>query len=379
MEDNENLGMSLFGSGLELNMDVNPEEIFGEDTSPPDSDDNKNVNQDNNININEGTSNEDPETVVDEDIDTNDGDDSDSDDDDASSSNIYSSLASVLNEQGLLPSLNLEENAIENIDDLTKVFKSELNTQANQYIVDKLGQEGFDALEKGVSLSEYQQYQDDVNVLDSITDDSLEEDIELSKRIILQDYTSQGISEDKALRFLKRSIDIGEEAILEDAKQSLESLKVLQSRKLEELKETKATELVQQKEQQEKIDNDLKNSIYTKDEIIKGVVLNKSIQDKIYKSITNVVSTDPNTGVLENQLMKDRRENPTEFDTKLYYLYELTKGFTDFSKIVSKSKSKAATQLEKSLRSNKSFDASGQAGFLNDKNSYDGIGGEIVI
>jgi hypothetical protein len=377
MEDNENLEMSLFDSGLELNLDYNPEDIV-EDDQDDDPDSDKDQDKDK-IDVNEDDQDDDPDKVVDDkDKDPDDGDEQDQDDD-ASSSNIYSSFASVLNEQGLLPSLDLENNTIDNIEGLTEAFKSELSNQAKNYIVDKIGAEGYESLEKGVSLSEYQQYQDDTNVLDSISDESLDDDIELAKKIILQDYNSQGISEDKALRFLKRSIEIGDDAVLEDAKQSLESLKVVQSKKLDVLKQENASRLVEQQEQQEKIDNDLKNSIYTKEEIIKGVVLNKSVQDKIYNSITKVVSTDPNTGILENQLMKDRRESPIEFDTKLYYLYELTNGFQDFSKLVTKSKSKASAQLEKTLRSNKSFDDSGQAGFLNDENSYDGIGGEIVF
>lgn len=377
MEDNKNLEMGLFDNiDLELNLDLDPQEIIEDIDKPDDTDGVDDSNPDDkNININEDNQDDDPEEVVDKDQD----DEGDDDSDDASSSNLYLPLASALNEQGLLPSLNLDETKIESIEDLTNAFKTEIDNQTKNYLINKLGSEGYEALEAGVSLSQYQQHQDDDKVLDTLSDESLEQDLELAKKVILQDYVNQGISEDKALRFLKRSIDLGEEAILEDARQSLESLKVFQGKKLEKIKEENRVKQEQVAAQQEKIDNDLKNSIYNQKEIINGLKLNKSIQDNIYNSITKVVSTDPNTGIAENKLMRDRRENPIDFDTKLYYLYELTNGFADFSKLVTSSKSKATSQLERALRSNKSFDDLGKPGFLNDPDSYGGIGTEVVF
>ena len=48
--------------------------------------------------------------------------------------------------------------------------------------------------------------------------------------------------------------------------------------------------------------------------------------------------------------MKDRRTNPIEFDTKLYYLYELTKGFSDFSLLENKTKTKVSNDFERALK-----------------------------
>jgi hypothetical protein len=83
-------------------------------------------------------------------------------------------------------------------------------------------------------------------------------------------------------------------------------------------------------------------------------------------------------GIMENQLMKDRRENPVDFDTKMYYLYEITKGFKDFSKIVSKSESTAIKRLEGELRKTK-FQDNGTPAYLSDPESYGGVGSELVI
>lgn len=292
---------------------------------------------------------------------------------------IYSSFASVLSEQGLLPSLDLQDEdvKIETAEDLAEAFKNEINNQVKEYLITKVGSQGYEALEKGISLAEYQQYNDNVQTLESITEDTLAEDIELSKKIIYQDYVSQGISEKRAAAILKKSIDLGEEQLLEDAKASLESLKEVESKRIEQVALQREKEVELQKAQQEKIDNDLKNSIYNSKEFIPGMKLTKAMQDRVYNSITKVVGKTPN-GVAENQLMRDRRENPIEFDSKLYYLYELTKGFKDFSKVISKSESTAVSKLEKELRKTR-FQDNGKPAFLSDPESYGGVGSELVI
>ena len=388
--EEENL-MSIFNSeGLEINIDSIPEiddtelDLEGqegaeaaeegsegeEEATPvaPDApegvgefldDDNTNAEDDSSEGVGEGEGEEegDPEDV---------------------SPTLYSSFASVLSEQGLLPSLDLQEDSkIESAEDLAEAFKNEINNQVKEYLITKVGANGYEALEKGVSLAEYQQYENNVQTLDSITEDKLAEDVELSKKIIYQDYISQGLSDKRAAAILKKSIDLGDEQILEDAKASLESLKEVESKRLEQtaLQREKDAELA--KAQQEKIDNDLKNSIYNSKEFIPGMKLTKAMQDRVYNSITKVVGKSPN-GVAENQLMRDRRDNPVEFDSKLYYLYELTKGFKDFSKVISKSESTATSRLEKELRRTK-FQDNGKPTFLSDPESYGGVGSELVI
>lgn len=382
MEDNN---MSIFDSdNIELNIGNNlPDDFFVDDAQVDDDDNTQDVDDDKNVTedeinkyLNDGSEEEDSddqEDVVKKDAQGEEGDD----DQNGDSPNVFSSFANVLNEQGLLPSL--DSNAkIETIEDLTEVFKTELNNQAKDYIVEKIGEDGFEALEKGITLAEYQQYQNGVDTLNSIDPDALAENIELSKRIILQDYIAQGLSEDKAYRFLEKTIELGDEAIIEDAKASLDSLKQIQEVKLEQAKEARNAELIAEQKKQEKIDNDLKNSIYNAKEIIQDLPMTKAMKEKVYKSITNIVSKSPD-GVPENRLMKHRRENPIEFDKKLYYLYELTNQFTDFSALVSKSKSKAANDFEKVLRANKSQISNDQPGFVSDPESYGGIGDELII
>ncbi len=374
--DEEELEMGMFQDldfdSSELNLDDAPEEIkklLSEDDSEENevddsTDDDKDVDED---------ANKDPEGVVDEEG----NEEGDNQDD---SPNIYSSFADVLKERGLLPSLDLEKNKVEDIDALTNAIKSESENIAKEYIVSKIGEDGYQALEKGITLEEYQAYKNTTDTLDKVTDEVLENDLELSKNIILQDYISQGISQERAFKLLKKTIDLGEEAILEDAKESLVSLKQVQAQNLEKLQLEREKELQAQAAQQEKIDNDLKSAIYSSTEIIKGIKVDKGIQDKVYNSITKVVGKAPN-GVMENQLMRTRRENPVDFDTKLYYLYELTDGFKDFSKLINKTESKVVNKLEETLRRTNFKDLGGTPAFMSDPNSYGGsqFGSELVL
>lgn len=379
MED-ETLEMGLFSddSPLDLNLDFLPdtseldlddvEEVEEEENTPPEEEEEKPSS--------EGTDNpseeESPETVA------KDKEGSEEGSADDSPAEIFSSFASVLQEQGLLPSVDLQEAEIKSADDLSTLIKGEIDNQVKSYLIEKLGEDGYDAIEKGISLVEYQSHQQDIQTLDSITEDTIKDNPELAKELILSDYIAQGISESKAKRLLEKTIDLGDDTLFEDAKESLESLKTLQQKRIEELAKQREREALEQAKQQEKLDNDLKNAIYNKDELIKGMKIDKGIQDRVYNSITEVVGRAPN-GVPENKLMKHRRESPIDFDVRLYYLYEITNGFEDFSKVVRKQESKAADRLTQALRKNK-FDTSGEPSFLSDSQSYDGIlGSELVV
>lgn len=370
-EEKNGLDMSMFeDADLELNLEL-PEIDFENqgDEEEEDIENPLNIDEESEEEVDDNVSeDEDPEVVAEEE-----GLD---EEEEESDSPLYSSFATVLQEQGLLPSLDLQNKKIETVDDLTEVIKFEIENQAKQRLVEKIGEDGFEALEKGISLAELQEYNNTTNALENITVESLENNIELAKKIILQDYINQGIDQNRAMRILNKSVDLGEEAVIEDAVESLQSLKAFEQTRLQKLAEEREAQQAAMLAQQEKIDNDLKNSIYKKDEFIEGMKLNKAMQDKVYNSITKIVGKSPD-GIAENKLMQQRRQDPIDFDTKLYYLFELTNGFKDFSKLVTKSASKATSQLERALRSNK-FEQGDNPTFV-DKESYGGIGSELVL
>lgn len=358
MED-EDL-MSIFGTGQELNFDLENDDDFivDEDTdadpADPDTDEkNKPIEGD-----------QDPESVDRDEDDDNEGDDSDDD----SSPNLYSSISNVLFEQGIIPSLESSEN-IKTAEDFVDVFKKEIDIQAEQRLNTYL--ENLD-LEK-IAISKRTQLD-----LDVIDEDYLKDNIEVAKDIIFRDYLNQGLSEDRAKKLLRKTIDLGEDMVIEDALESTHSLKEHEAKVVEQEKVRYKQALIEQEKEQEAINNTIKNNIYTSKEIIAGIPNTKALQDRVFKAMTEVVAKDPNTGEMQNKFMQTRSTNPIDFDTKMYYLFELTNGFQDLSAISKTATSKAVKKLEGVLRKTK-FEDNGTPGYLQDPNSYGGIGSELVI
>jgi hypothetical protein len=369
--DDDNLEMDLFGDqGLELNLD-GLEDFQDHSESQDGTDENNDDSQestDENNNQGEGQDS-DSESVAEE-------DDQDEGSEGNDSPNLFSSVASVLQEQGLLPSLDIAENKIESVDDLANAMKAEAENLAKSTIIDKIGEEGYEYINKGISVDEYNEYRTTADALNSITEDSLSNDIELSKKVIFQDYINNGISESKASKLIERLSDLGDDSIIEDATESLTNVKSFNKATLDQQAETIAKQNALIEKQQQDIEQKLKKSVYDTKELIKGQPINKGFQDKVYNSMTKIVGKSP-TGESENALMKQRREDPVDFDTKLYYVYEMTKGFEDFSKFTASAKSSAIQDMERALRNNSINNAEAPS-YLQDGESYsDGLGAEL--
>jgi len=358
MED-EDL-MSIFNNGQELNFDnqfVNTDNTDDENVETDDVDTNKDIKT--------------IEGEDSEDVDSNEDDDNEGDDqDDDSSPNLYSSISDVLFEQGLLPSLESSKE-IKTVDDFTNALKIEIENQTNLKVNDYLS--NLD-LEK-IAISKKALIE-----LDAIDEDYLKNNLEVAKDIILKDYINQGLSEDRARKMLRKTIDLGEDILLEDALESKESLKVFESKQTALELQRVEQEKINQAKEQEQINNEIKQFVFESKEVIKGIPNTKAISDKVFKTMTEVIAKNPITGELENKFMNDRSKNPIVFDTKMYYLYELTNGFSDLTKIKTTVTSSATKNLEKALRKVK-FEDNGQPGYLTDPNSYSGsgFGSELVF
>jgi hypothetical protein len=358
MEDENDL-MSAFDSGMELNFDnftnYDDQDQNDDNLNDEDKDKNKLVDE-----------KDDSQESVDKENKDNDSDGDDSGND--TSPNLYSSLADVLIEQGITPSLESSEN-VKSVDDLANSLKNEVELQSQRKL-----QEYLDNLDlEKIASSKKSQIE-----LDSIDEDYLRNNLEKAKDIIYQDLLNQGLSEDRAKKMLKKTIDLGEDVIVEDALDSKDSLKEFEKRKEESEKLRYQEVIKQQKEEQQQVDDKIKKYIFESKEVVKGIPNTKVLQEKVFKSMTEIVAKNPQTGEFENKLMKDRSINPIEFDTKMYYFYELTNGFTDLSKIQTNLTSSATKKLETVLRKTK-FEDNGTPGYMQDKNSYGGsFGSELV-
>lgn len=351
----EELNMGLFGEGSELNFDMN----YSYDNE---SDENNDENNDDNENTTPDIEDVNPEEVDEgEDVENEGGDSSES------SSNLFSSLAAFAKEQGILPSYNVEEDNILTPEDFANVFKKELEIQTQSKVEDYLN---------NLDLEKIATVKKEIQNLNQITEETLQNDLTLAKNIIYEDYLNQGLDEKKAKRMLTRLIDLGEDAILEDANESLESLKEFNLRKVESEKINYQKQIEQERLEQVKLEENLKKTIYENKSLIKGLETTKALQDQVYKSINEIVGKSPD-GVFENKFMKERRENPLDFEVRMYHFYELTNGFTDYSKLTSKAKSSAVKDLENIARKTK-FQDNGTPAWVQDENSYSNFSGHVL-
>lgn len=358
MEDDNELGMGLFEGNQELNFNF----AIPEDDNTDEEENTDNINvEDTTLENNNHVEDDSSEEVDEEDVEDEGGDGGES------SSNLYSSLAAFVHEQGLLPSLDIDLKDIKSADDFANVFNKELDIQAELRLNNYL--ENLDLNKIGVAKQE-------IKDLNTLNVDILKNDIDLAKRIIYDDYLNQGLDEKKANRMLNRLIDLGEDAILEDAEESLESLKEFKAREIERETQSYKERLEADKIQQAKLDEQMKKTIYESKDLIAGLKPNKALQDKVYKSINDIVGKSPD-GTFENKFMKERRENPLEFEIRMYHFYELTNGFKDLSKISTTAKSSAVKDLEKIARQTKLKD-NGTPLWQQDANTYSNFSGHVL-
>ena len=358
MEDDNELGMGLFEGNQELNFNFAiPEDDNTDEEENTDNIDVEDTTLENNNHVEDDSS----EEVDEEDVEDEGGDGGES------SSNLYSSLAAFVHEQGLLPSLDIDLKEIKSADDFASVFNKELDIQAELRLNDYLA--NLDLNKIGIAKK-------DIQDLSTINSDLLKNDIDLAKRIIYDDYLNQGLDEKKANRMLNRLIDLGEDAILEDAEESLQSLKEFKAREIERETQSYKERLEADKIQQAKLDEQMKKTIYESKDLISGLKPNKALQDKVYKSINDIVGKSPD-GTFENKFMKERRENPLEFEIRMYHFYELTNGFKDLSKISTNAKSSAVKDLEQIARKTKLKD-NGTPLWQQDSNTYSNFSGHVL-
>lgn len=357
------LNMSMFDNNFELN--ISPDD-FSDYTENEETENTLDSSNDDILDNTNDTIENDNSEEVDSEDDQSEGDDSNNESE--SSSNLYSSLTKVIYEQGLLPSLDIENTKIESVDDFVNAFKIEQEKQAQLKLEEYIS---------NLDVNQIAQSKQTILDLESITIDSLSENLDLAKKLIYQDYLNQGLDEKKATRMVARSVDLGEDTILEDAEESLKSLKEFENRKIEFEKENYKIRLEEDRVAQEKMDLELKNKIYNTKDLIKGLKPSKALQDKVYKSINDIVGKSPD-GIFENKFMRERRENPIDFETRMYHIYELTNGFKDYSKLETSAKSNAVKDLESIVRKSKTLD-NGTPLWAQDKNSYFGNGHVLNI
>lgn len=272
---------------------------------------------------------------------------SDEDDNKTSQPSLYSSLAKVLQEEGVLPSLESEKE-IKTVEELVEAFKEEI--KRNEFADLTEEQKNYlQAIRAGVPAEQFAPQQSMLQNLKTISAEEIQSNDNLRKQLIYQDFIMKGYSPEKAEKYTQRSIDIGEDE--SDATDALQSIIQQEEQKLQ-LQVQQAEEAKRQKiEEDKKQLQNFKKFLEESKEIIPGVKVNNKIAEKVFEQAVKPVAKAPN-GMPLNAVQKARVDNPIEFEAKLNYLFYLTKGFSDFSKIATSQKSKAVKELDDFVKGN---------------------------
>ena len=261
------------------------------------------------------------------------------------SPNFYSSIAKTFAEDGVFQNLN--NDALSKVNDAESFI--DLMEQQIQSKLDEKQKRIDQALNAGIEPTQVQRYENNIKILDSITDEAITEEGEkgenLRKNIIYEDYIQKGFSKERAIKAVERSIAAGTD--IEDAKESLQSCKdqvnKAYNNALREAEEEKANEEKELKEQAEA----LKKSILSDKKPFGELELDKNTRQRVFDAISKPIFTDPDTGDRLTAIQKFEADNHNDFMKYVGLTYVLTDGFKSLDGLV---KGKVKKEIGKGLR-----------------------------
>ena len=261
------------------------------------------------------------------------------------SPNFYSSIAKTFAEDGVFQ--NLDEEALSKVNDAESFL--DLVEQQVQSKLDEKQKRIDQALNAGIEPTQIQRFENNMKILNSITEDSISEEGEkgenLRKNIIYEDYIQKGFSKERAIKAVERSIAAGTD--IEDAKEALQSCKDQVNKAyndaIKKAEEEKANEEKELKEQAEA----LKKSILSDKKPFGDLEIDKNTRQRVFDAISKPVFTDPETGERLTAIQKFEADNHNDFMKYVGLTYVLTDGFKSLDGLV---KGKVKKEIGKGLR-----------------------------
>lgn len=267
------------------------------------------------------------------------------------SPNFYSSIAKAFAEDGVFQ--NLDESQLSKItdaDSFRELIEDKIKSQ-----FDERQKRIDEALNYGIEPSQVQRYENNMRVLNNITEESINEESEagenLRKNIIYEDYIQKGFSKERAIKAVERSIAAGTD--IEDAKESLQSCKEQVNKAYQEAVNQAKEAKKKEEESYKKQADTLKESILSDKKAFGEIDLDKNTRQRVFDSIAKPVFTDQNTGERLTAIQKYERENHNDFMKYVGLTYVLTNGFKSLdgliNKQVKKGVNKGLRELEHTL------------------------------
>lgn len=254
-------------------------------------------------------------------------------------------FAKLLVDEGILPNLNLEEYD-GTVDGLIEATRNQVYNGIEEYkqSLPEEAQKILQGVEAGIPFEQLIELDKQQLQYKNIDEETLSSDENLQKQVV-KDYYKQTsrFSDEHIDKMIERLSDLGE--LEEESKISVQELTKLQEEQQQQAIQQAEQERQRIIEEQQKQLDDFRKTLEQTEEVIPGVKVSKAIKEKIERNITTPVAYDQN-GNPVNKIGKYRNENPIDFEIKLNYLFEATKGFTDFGVFSKKGKSDALKELE---------------------------------
>lgn len=284
-------------------------------------------------------------------------------------SNI-SSILTALKDDGILPDVDSELiQKAKSPEDFANIIEAQVAARldATQQFLKK-------ALDSGMTPDEIKTYQDTQAFLESIEEETLEdedneESLSLAKNLIYQDFLNRNFTPERAKKEIEKSIKAG--TLVEDAKTALESNKDFYKGKYEATLREREEATNKARKAAEKLKQEfIKKTTETK-EPFKGLTLDEKTRRVILENATKPIKD--TEGNLYTPVQKYIKENPNDAQYFMSLFYTLTDGFTNIDKLVGgkvkETTKKVVSNIEKVLNTSSRFNDSGNALFPKDEDS----------
>lgn len=284
-------------------------------------------------------------------------------------SNI-SSILTALKDDGILPDVDSELiQKAKSPEDFANIIEAQVAARldATQQFLKK-------ALDSGMTPDEIKTYQDTQAFLESIEEETLEdedneESLSLAKNLIYQDFLNRNFTPERAKKEIEKSIKAG--TLVEDAKTALESNKDFYRGKYEATLREREEATNKARKAAEKLKQEfIKKTTETK-EPFKGLTLDEKTRRVVLENATKPIKD--TEGNLYTPVQKYIKENPNDAQYFMSLFYTLTDGFTNIDKLVGgkvkETTKKVVSNIEKVLNTSSRFNDSGNALFPKDEDS----------
>jgi hypothetical protein len=264
-------------------------------------------------------------------------------------------FASLLQEKGFLPNLDIDE--LKKAEDpyaaLIEAWGQE-KLIVQEQVINSFPPELIDmakAVAQGVPLDALKNSKIQELNYSKITENQLQENTDLQKKLVGELLYSKGFKPEKIRSLIDTYEDSGK--LQEESKDALGEMQVLFKQQQEYTKQQYAQQQQQFEHQHAERIKYIEDTISNTEEVIPGMSLTQKAKNDLFANMTQVVGKDAQ-GQPIPYVMALREEDPLKFDMAVTYLAQTTKGFTDWSKLNKNAKSSATKELAKTLKSSPS-------------------------